>query len=308
MSSPLIVDKDKSQSNPLFGCIEAGGTKFVVGIASAPDAILETARFDTISPDQTIGAVIDWLNSAADRFGQMRSVGIASFGPIELDRDAPNWGFITETTKPNWSNTDFASRVSHELELPVGFDTDVAGAGLSEAHWGASRNQQVSVYLTIGTGVGGAAIVDGKPLVGLSHSEMGHIRPARHPDDQDFDGICPFHGDCLEGLASGPAIKARWGVSLSDLSPDHPAHSIIAYYLAQMAVTLQSIMEPGRIIMGGGVMGTNGLLENIRAQAELLGSKYFQGNPQEVIVTPALGDRSGLLGGLVLAMDADRQR
>lgn len=290
-------------SERLFGCVEAGGTKFVVGIVAAPDDIRDTARFETISPAETIGATIAWLRHARDRHGALAAIGIASFGPLELDRDAPNWGHITATTKPGWSNADFAGLVARELGLPVSFDTDVNGAALAEAQWGAGRGQKVSVYVTVGTGIGGGAIVDGKPLQGLTHPEMGHIRPQRHPDDLGFPGICPFHGDCLEGLASGPAIKARWGASLSELPSAHPAHEIIAYYLAQLVVTLQSIMEPGRIILGGGVMGTTGLIERVRASASVLGQGYFRGDPGDIIVPPALGDRAGLLGALALAQD-----
>lgn len=287
----------------LYGCIEAGGTKFIAGIAASPDDIRETARFDTTNPDETIGATIAWFKASQERHGALQSIGIASFGPLELDRAAADWGHITATTKPGWSNSSFGERVARELRLPVGFDTDVNGAALAEARWGAGRGQAVSVYITIGTGIGGGAIVDGKPLHGLSHPEMGHIRPLRHPDDLDFAGICPFHRDCMEGLASGPAIKARWGASLSELPAEHPGHDIIAWYLAQIVVTLQSIMEPGRVILGGGVMGTPGLLDKIKQQAATLGGGYFRGQAREIIVLPALGDKAGLLGGLALAQD-----
>jgi fructokinase len=292
---------------PLYGCIEAGGTKFVVGIARSPDAILETARFETTTPDATIGAAISWLKEAATRHGLLSAIGIASFGPLELDRTAANWGFITGTPKAGWSQTDFAARVERELGLPVGFDTDVSGAALAEARWGAGQGQgqgqSICVYVTIGTGIGGGVVVGDKPLCGLSHPEMGHMRLARHPADMGFAGVCPFHGDCLEGLASGPAIKARWGASLSELGPDHIGHEIIASYLAQMSVTLQSILEPGKIILGGGVMETLALLARVRAEATRLGANYFRGKAQDVIVTPKLGNRAGLLGGLALAMD-----
>ena len=290
-------------SAPLYGCVEAGGTKFVAGIAASPDDIRETVRFDTVSPDETIGATIAWLREAQIRHGALQSAGIASFGPLELDRDKPNWGHITATTKPGWSDCSFGARVADALDLPVGFDTDVNGAALAEARWGAGRGQPISVYITIGTGIGGGAIVGGKPLHGLSHPEMGHIRPRRHPDDRNFEGICPFHQDCLEGLASGPAIKARWGMSLSDLPAGHAAHDIIASYIAQLVATLQSIMEPGRVILGGGVMATPGLLDKVRDQAAALGGGYFRGKAHEIIAAPALGDKAGLLGGLALAQD-----
>jgi fructokinase len=290
-------------SERLFGCIEAGGTKFVVGIAATPNDVRETARFDTTTPEETIASSIVWLKEAALRHGALSAIGIASFGPLQLDRKAANWGHITATTKPGWSNSDFAGRVALAFGLPVGFDTDVNGAALAESRWGAGRGQPACVYVTIGTGIGGGAIIDGKPLHGLSHPEMGHIRPQRHPDDLEFAGICPFHGDCLEGLASGPAIKARWGASLSELSHDHPAHDIIAWYLAQLVVTLQSIMEPGRVILGGGVMATPGLIERVRCKAGELGQRYFVGKADDIIVPPGLGDRAGLLGGLALAQD-----
>ncbi len=288
-------------SERLFGCIEAGGTKFIAGIVASPDDIRDTARFDTISPTETISAVIAWLRAAQLRHGTLAAIGIASFGPLELNRSAPNWGHISATTKPGWSNADFGGLVARELGLPVGFDTDVNGAALAEALWGAGLGHKISVYVTVGTGIGGGAIVDGKPLQGLTHPEMGHIRPQRHADDLEFAGICPFHGDCLEGLASGPAIKARWGSSLSDLPADHPSYSIIAFYLAQLVVTLQSVMEPGRVILGGGVMDTPGLIDRVRCSAAIIGKGYFKGDPHEIVVAPALGDRAGLLGGLALA-------
>lgn len=291
-------------SERLYGCIEAGGTKFVVGIVASSDDIRETTRIDTLAPTATIGACIAWLRDAQARHGKLSAIGIASFGPLELDRSASNWGHITATTKPGWSNTDFGALIGRELGLPVGFDTDVNGAALAEARWGAGQGQKISIYLTIGTGIGGGVIVDGRPLLGLTHPEIGHIRPPRHPDDHGFAGICPFHGDCLEGLASGPAIKARWGASLSELPSDHVSHAIIAWYLAQLTVTLQSVLEPGRIIFGGGVMATPGLLERVREVAGQLGKGYFRGNAKDIIVAPALGDRAGLLGGLALAQDA----
>lgn len=287
----------------LYGCVEAGGTKFVVGIVSSAQEILETARFDTVGPDETIGATIDWLKGAQARHGVLAALGIASFGPLELDRAAPDWGYITATTKAGWSDSDFAARVGRAFDLPVGFDTDVNGAALAEARWGAGQGQKISIYVTVGTGIGGGAIIDGKAVRGLSHPEMGHINVPRHPDDLDFAGVCPFHGDCLEGLASGPAIKARWGASLSELPADHPAHAMIGWYLAQLVVTLQSFMAPGRIILGGGVIATPGLIGRVREIAKELGKGYFRGNPDDVIVAPALGDDAGLLGALALAQD-----
>lgn len=293
-----------SGSSPIYGCIEAGGTKFIVGVANSPDDVRETARFDTATPGKTIGEVIDWLNSAALRHGSLAAIGIASFGPLELDRSVSNWGFITSTPKPGWANTDLANKIGNAMSVPIGLDTDVNGAGLAEVRWGAGQGQHITVYVTVGTGIGGGVIVDGKPLIGLSHAEMGHLRPQRHPADLDFSGICTFHGACLEGLASGPAIKARWGASLSELPADHPAHEITAWYIAQLVNSLQAMMEPNRIILGGGVMDAPGLIDRVRQTALRLGAGYFRGRADEIVVAPALGDRAGLLGALALAMDA----
>ena len=295
-------------SAPLFGCIEAGGTKFVLGIVSGSGDIEAMRRIETTTPFETIGAALDWMHAESARVGGLAAIGIASFGPVSLNPAAPDYGFITGTTKPGWSGTSFAPIFADAFGVPVGFDTDVNGAALAEYRWGAGRGTPISVYLTIGTGIGGGAIIQGHPLHGLSHPEMGHIRPPRHPLDIEFAGICPFHGDCVEGLASGPAIMARWGHNLSDLPDNHPAHEMIAWYIAQMVSTLQSIMEPARIILGGGVMATAGLIERIQRETELLGGGFFRGRAREMIVPPGLGDRAGLLGALALAQDALARR
>jgi fructokinase len=283
-----------------YGLVEAGGTKFVLGVATDKDAIEATARIDTTTPDETIGAMVDWFKM----HGPITAIGVASFGPLELDIASANWGYITATTKPNWSNTDIAGPLTRAMGCPVAIDTDVNGAALAESIWGAGQGQRAMLYFTIGTGIGGGAIVDGRILHGLSHPEMGHIRLPRHPDDFAFAGCCPFHGDCLEGLASGPAIKARWGVSLSELPDDHVAHDIIAFYIAQAVVTMQSIFEPGRIIFGGGVMATPGLIDRVKAKAAALGSGYFRSVANDIVTLPGLGDHAGLLGALALAQRA----
>lgn len=293
-------------SEPLYACIEAGGTKVIAALITASQDIVASARFPTTTPDETLGITAAWLQAAIDNRGPVAATGVASFGPVELDRAAPNWGCITKTTKPRWSGADIAGTFVRALGVPIGFDTDVNGAALAEARWGAGRGQRVSVYITVGTGIGGGAVVDGTVLRGLSHSEMGHMRVARHPDE-GFKGSCPFHGDCLEGLAAGPSIIARWGKSLSELGEDHSGHAIIAHYLAQLSVDLQAVMEPGRIIFGGGVMATPGLIDHVRAEALRLGGGYFRGDPQTVIVPPALGDQAGIMGALALAMDAAQE-
>jgi fructokinase len=279
--------------------IEAGGTKFVVGISDASRQIHARTRIDTTRPEETIAAAIDWLRQQGSDYA---AVGIASFGPLDLDPTSPGWGHITRTTKPDWSDTDVAGPFGAALDCPVAIDTDVNGAALAEWMWGAGQGTNASLYLTVGTGVGGGAIVGGRLIHGVGHPEMGHIRMPRHPADQGFAGICPFHGDCLEGLASGPAIKARWGVSLSNLAADHVGHTMIAWYLAQAAATFQAILEPARIIFGGGVIGTPGLLDRIRTEAAAASGGYFAGVAADIIVPPALGDNAGLLGALALAL------
>lgn len=284
-------------SKPHYGLVEAGGTKFVLGVATDKDTIIATTRIETTTPAETIGAMLDWFAGQ----GPLAAIGVASFGPLILDHASPQWGHIGQTPKPHWSGADIAGPLQRAFGCPVAIDTDVNGAALAEYHWGAGQGQKSLVYFTIGTGIGGGAIVDGRIVQGQSHPEMGHFHVPRHPDDLDFAGHCPFHGACLEGLASGPAIIARWGASLSDLSADHPAHDIIAFYIAHAVVTMQAVLAPGRIIFGGGVMGTNTLIDRVRQKAVSLGGGYFAGDPSVVICLPGLGDKAGLLGALALA-------
>jgi fructokinase len=282
-----------------YGLVEAGGTKFILGVATDKDTIEATARVDTTTPQETIGAMLDWFRAQ----GPLDAIGVASFGPLELDKASPFWGHITTTTKPHWSGADIAGPLQRELGCPVAIDTDVNGAALAEYRWGTGNGQKTLLYFTVGTGIGGGAIIDGRILHGLTHPEMGHIRLPLHPDDKPDAGYCEFHGACLEGLASGPAIIKRWGVSLSELPSDHVAHGIIAFYLAQAVATMQSIFEPGRIIFGGGVMATPGLIDRVRKEAVALGGGYFRGDPAEIVTLPRLGDKAGLLGALALADD-----
>jgi fructokinase len=283
-------------SAPLYGLVEAGGTKFVLGIATGNDDIRSVTRIPTTTPSETISAVCEWFAA----HGPLAGIGVASFGPLDLDPVSPTWGSITATPKPHWSNCDLVGPLKSAFNCPVHINTDVGAAAMAEYRWGAGQGHKVMLYFTIGTGIGGGAIVDGAIVQGLSHPEMGHIRLPRHRDDQAFPGVCPFHGDCLEGLASGPAITARWGASLSDLSADHPAHDIIAWYLAHTIVTTQAMFQPGKIIMGGGVMTTPGLIDRVRLQASALGNAYFPGDVRNIVGPPGLGDHAGLLGALAL--------
>jgi len=285
-----------------FGTIEAGGTKFLCAVGSSPQDLSEACRIETRAPEETLGPVISYFREQ----GALEAIGIASFGPAGVDTESANWGHILTTPKPGWSGFDLAGTVRRALRVPVGFDTDVNGAALAEYRWGAAQGFKSIAYVTVGTGIGGGFVIDGAVLHGSRHPEVGHIFVKRHPADLDFAGICPFHGDCLEGLASGSAIKARWGASLSQLPADHIAREIITFYLGQLVVSLEAFAAPSRIVLGGGVMHAPGLLECVAREAERLGARYFGGSLDGVVVAPGLGDRAGLLGALCLAEAAIR--
>jgi fructokinase len=285
-----------------YGLIEAGGTKFVLGIADGRREVLARHQIPTTTPEETLGAAIAWFRE--NGLKEPAAIGIASFGPLDLNRSSPTWGHITRTPKPHWSGADLVTPFVQAFGCPVAIDTDVNGAALSEHRWGAGKDVGSLLYLTIGTGIGGGFVgADGTLLRGLSHPEMGHIRLPRHPQDHNYPGFCPFHGDCFEGLTAGPAVKGRWGCSLSDLPEDHPADEIIAWYVGQAICTFQAIMAPARIVLGGGVMHAPGILDKIRKAGAEAGAGYFVGDPQEIVVAPVLGDNAGLLGALALALD-----
>ena len=279
-----------------YGLIEAGGTKFVLGLWQ-DGAIVARHRIPTGFPMEVIAQSIAWF---AQQGGVYDGFGIASFGPLDLDRASPTWGHITATPKPYWSGTDLVGPFARAFDCPVAIDTDVNGAALAEHRRGAGQALRSLLYLTVGTGVGGGAVIDGRVLHGLSHPEMGHMRLPRHPGDRGFDGICPYHGACLEGLASGPAIIARWGASLSELPEGHAGRDIIAWYLAQAVVAFQAILSPQRVVMGGGVMATPGLHAMVDAQVRVLGADYFPLPDGALVVPPGLGDEAGLMGALAL--------
>jgi fructokinase len=288
----------------LLGGIEAGGTKFVCALGRGPDDLYAERRFPTTTPRETIGAAVDFFaESAAD--GDLAAIGIASFGPIDPDPGSPTYGQITSTPKPGWSNIDLAGEVSRALGLPVGFDTDVNAAALGEHRWGAARGLDTFIYMTVGTGIGGGAMVGGRLVHGLVHPEMGHLLIGRREDD-DFEGVCPFHGGCLEGLAAGPAIERRWGCKAESLATDHPAWELEAHYLALGLANLVLALSPQRLILGGGVMDQRQLFPSIRRKMAGLLNGYVQApaitrDNEEFIVPPGLGARSGVLGAIALA-------
>jgi fructokinase len=288
----------------MFGAIEAGGTKFVCAVGTGPGD-LETVQIPTTSPAATIESALEFFRSRPE----LRAVGIASFGPVDLNPDSWTYGYITSTPKAGWRNFDIAGAVRKRLNLPVGFDTDVNGAALGEARWGAAKGLSDFLYLTVGTGIGGGAVSGGRVLHGLSHPEMGHIRVPHDRVEDPFDGCCPFHRDCLEGLASGPAIEARWGVSARDLPLDHPGFALEARYLALGMANWVCTLSPQRIIVGGGVMQQSALFAMIRAELLRLLNGYIDVREitdcsDQYIMAPGLGSRAGVLGALVLAEEA----
>lgn len=291
------VSEPRGVETPLLGAIEAGGTKCVLAVGHGADAMLARHTIPTTRPDETLAAAHAWFGSQGD----IAALGIGSFGPVELDRASPRWGHIGDTPKPSWAGCDIAGRMGAALRCPVGFDTDVNTAALAEYALGAGKGGGSLAYVTVGTGIGGGLVIDGRVVHGAGHPEMGHIIPRRLPHDSDFAGNCPFHGDCLEGLASGPAILARWGATLSQLQQDHPAHSYVAGYLAQLCHTLLASVAVETIVLGGGVMQTPGLLDAVRVAALELGADYLPGRSLHKILAPALGTDSGICGALLLA-------
>jgi fructokinase len=281
---------NQSLSQSLLGGIEAGGTKFVCGVGTGPGDI-ETIQIHTTSPEATTSAAVEFLGKRS-----LRAVGIASFGPVNLAT-----GHITSTPKAGWRNYDLAGTVRKALGVPVAFDTDVNGAALGEARWGAAQGVSDFIYLTVGTGIGGGAMVNGRLLHGLAHPEMGHIRIPHDMTRDPFPGVCPFHGDCLEGLASGPAIQARWGVPAPELPPDHVAWALEAHYLALALANWMFTLSPKLILIGGGVGEQSQLFEQIRNELAGILNGYIQGCE---IAAPGLGSRAGVLGALALAEQA----
>jgi len=281
-------------SSPVFAGVEAGGTKFVCAVGTGPEDLIREV-IPTTTSSETLGHVVRFLRAQAR---PLTAVGMASFGPVDLDPHSPTYGYIASTPKPGWSNVDLRGALHRELGLPVAFDTDVNAAALAESRWGAAQGLDNVLYLTVGTGIGGGALVNGAPLHGLTHPEMGHIFIPHDLQTDPFLGICPYHADCLEGLASGVAMERRWGVKAELLPADHPAWALEARYLARALANLVCTLSPRRIIMGGGVMHHLDLFPMIREHLREVLRDYVQA-PQ--IVPPLLGDDAGVLGAMILA-------
>ncbi|HET7841809.1 MAG TPA: ROK family protein [Terriglobia bacterium] len=295
----------------MFGAVEAGGTKFVCAVGTDAGELRHRIEFPTTSPSETVERVVDYFRQQS-RQAPMSAVGIGSFGPIGVRRDSPQFGFITSTPKAGWQNTDLVGPIRKTLQLPVGFDTDVNAAAYGEYRWGSAIGLDTFVYVTVGTGIGGGGMFEGKLMHGLLHPEMGHMRIAHDRQADPFAGVCPFHGDCWEGLATGPAIEARWGTKGQDLPPDHPAWGLEAEYLALGATNLICNLSPQKIVMGGGVMRQSTLFPLIRRRTLELLNGYIQREEilehmDQYIVPPQLGDSAGILGAVALAMQAANQ-
>ncbi|MBQ4088452.1 MAG: ROK family protein [Clostridia bacterium] len=287
-----------------LGALEAGGTKMVCVIGDENGNIFERVSFPTKLPHETMPAMIDFFKSRG-----IEALGIGSFGPLCLDKKSPEYGNITTTPKLDWRNYPLTSEFAKELGVPVGIDTDVNAAALGEAMFGAGKGCDTVVYYTIGTGVGGGVLAEGRLHHGMIHPEMGHMMIRPHEADPAPKGFCPYHASCLEGMAAGPAIEKRWGVSAKDLPEDHIAWDVEAEYLAQMCVNTILMFSPGRIILGGGVMHQQHLFPKVRKRTlELLGgyvaAPAIIEHIDEYIVSPGLGDNAGAVGSLMLAKEA----
>ncbi len=293
----------------LWGGIEAGGTKFVCAAGTGPNDIRAEQRFPTTTPTETIGRAIDYFRQQQAEHGKLAAVGIASFGPIDPNPASPKFGTITTTPKPGWANTDFAGAVGRALGVPVGFDTDVNAAALGEWRWGAGQGLANLIYFTIGTGIGGGGLLNGKLMHGLIHPEMGHMRLPHDLTADPYRGRCPYHGDCFEGLACGPAISERWKQAADTLPDGHPAWVLEAHYLALAMTNVICTLSPERIILGGGVMSHPTLLAMVQREVRELLAGYVQSpailnNIDKYIVAPGLGNQSGVLGAFALAEQA----
>jgi fructokinase len=280
---------------PCVGGIEAGGTKFVCALGARPDD-LEVGEVPTTTPEETIKRTVEFFKTRQP----VSAIGIGSFGPIDPNPASPTFGYITATPKLAWRNFDFAGAIREALGAKVAFDTDVNAAALGEFRWGAAHGLDNFLYLTVGTGIGGGGMVNGRLMHGRTHPEMGHIRIPHNLQDDPFAGTCPYHGDCLEGLACAPAIRARWGQAGENLPDDHHAWDLEAQYLALGIASWICTLSPQRIVLGGGVLGRKKLYPLVRSKVAELLNGYIEAPD---IVPPMLGSRAGVLGAIALALD-----
>ena len=286
-----------------IGAVEAGGTKFVCGIGNEHGEIEKRISIPTGEPEETLAQVIAFFKEE-----DVEAIGIGTFGPINIDKQSELYGYVTTTPKPGWSNYHFLGKMKQSFSIPFGWDTDVNAAALGEATWGAAKGLDSCVYYTIGTGVGVGIYAEGHLVHGLVHPEGGHVLTRRHPEDS-FEGACPYHGDCLEGMAAGPALEKRWKVKGSELAADHPAWAIEAFYIGQAVASSILLLSPKKVILGGGVMHQKQLLPLIHAEVQKNLNGYVSAEAvlskiDQYIVTPGLGDNAGLCGAVALGLRA----
>lgn len=286
-----------------FGALEAGGTKMVCAVGDETGRILDRVSLPTLTPAETMPAMIDYFRDKG-----ISALGIGCFGPVDLNRASPTYGYITSTPKLSWQNYPIVEKFREALGIPVGFDTDVNAAALGEATWGCTRDVQNSIYITVGTGVGVGVIIDGKPYHGMMHPEGGHVLLNRHPDDPMVGSGCPFHDNCMEGLAAGPSLEKRWGVKGAELSGRKEVWELEAYYIGQAICTYICTLSPERVIVGGGVMHQEQMLPLIRQEVRRQMHGYIQTKQMEkldeYIVPVSLNDNQGVMGAVQLAIDA----
>lgn len=287
-----------------YAGIELGGTKTVVAVGGADGEMSEETRYPTTNPNETMARAVDWLRER----GGVERLGVAAFGPVAINPKSPRYGCMLDTPKPGWSGGEILAPLAAAFpNAALAIETDVNAAALAEARIGAAEGMEDVIYITIGTGLGAGILSGGRLIHGVMHPECGHFKVPRAPGDQDFPGVCPFHGDCLEGLASGPAIEKRWGKGGSDLPPDHPAWNAQAWYLAHGILAFTAVVSPQRVVVGGGVSQAEGLHDKVNALLRELAHGYFpqlaDGVGEAYVVPPQLGQQAGIIGALLLAED-----
>jgi len=290
----------------LFGGIEGGGTKFICAVGTGPGDLRAETRFPTTTPEETLKQAIAFFKEQEKTLGKLTGIGMASFGPIDPRLDSPTYGQVMPTPKPGWAGADLVSMLQAAFDIPIGFDLDVNAAALAEWRWGAMQNCSPAIYLTVGTGIGGGIMIDGRLVHGLLHPEMGHVLMPHDRATDPFSGSCPFHGDCFEGLANGPAMEKRWGQKAETLTPDHPAWALEAHYISLALVDFVLTLSPQRIVLGGGVMEQSQLFPMIQREVNAILNGYVHSaqileHIKDYIVPTGLGGRAGVLGAISLA-------
>ena len=285
-----------------YGGVETGGTWCVCAVGRGPGEIHAQEQFRTAAPEPTLARIVSFF----EQHRPLVAIGVGSFGPVDLDPASPTWGYVTSTPKPGWQHTSVGAVLGERLGVPVAFDTDVTAAAVAEHRWGAGLGSESLCYLTVGTGIGAGLLIDGRPLRGLVHPEVGHMRIPHDLDRDPFAGNCPAHGDCWEGLASGPALAARWNASPAELPDEHPAWALEAEYLALGILSIVTVASPHVVVVGGGVIDRRGLLDGVRVRLRELLAGYLESpllgaEIDRYVVAPALGDQAGVLGAIALA-------